>query len=118
MAFEWNTPAGSLFGSQPSSVVLGTLGTAAGGFHAFRPPKDSPWSKWITLSSPGAVTCFIHSVVNGTTVDIEYDAYVENKDTTTAYTVAGAVAGSNYRLGFDGLALATSNWIPIGFNRI
>jgi len=118
MAFEWYTQPGSLFGSQPSSVVLGSTGTGAGGKHVFIPPKTSQWSKWFTVTSPGSTPCFLYSVPAGTTVDVEYDASIDNNDATVNFTVVGAVVGTNYRMGLDGLAQATSNWIPIGYKRI
>jgi len=116
MDFEWQTPNGSLFGTEPSSIVVGSVGTAMGGRRVFVPPKDSPWSKWITINSPGNVTMFTHSVPAGTTVDIVYDAYVENGDVVIQYaTVTGLTVGHMYRMGFDGNPAVTSNWLPIGF---
>lgn len=118
MSFEWYTPGGNPFGTAPKSMVVGSVGTSYGGKHVFRPPKDSPWSNWITQTSPGGVTCFIHSVPQGTTVDVHFDAFTDNDDGRQSYAgFTGLTVGACYRIGIDCLPLASSNWLPLGFRR-
>lgn len=118
MAFEWYTPSGSSLGNKPSNLVAGTIGTAFGGKMVIKPPKNTQWDNWITLTSPGGVTAWTWTLPSATVIDIYYHAYVENNDSTLARTVSGASTGANYRMGLDGLALASTNYIAVGYRQI
>lgn len=118
MAFEWQTPPGSSIGNRPSHVAAGSIGTAYGGKLVIKPPKGTQWANWITLTAPGGVSIWTWSLPAATVIDIHYDAYVENRDSTVAYTVAGATGGSNYRMGLDALPLASTNYTVVGYRQI
>jgi len=118
MAFEWYTPPGSTIGNKPAHIAAGTIGTAFGGRLEFKPPKGTQWANWITLTSPGGVSAWVWSLPAGTVIDIHYHAYIENRDSTVAYTVASASAGSNYRMGLDSLPLASTNYTVVGYRQI
>jgi hypothetical protein len=61
---------------------------------------------------------FTWSCPSGTTLDIEYDAYVENLDASYSLTGAsGLTVGANYRWGIDGLPTASTNYVVVGFRR-
>lgn len=118
MAFEWFTPSGSSIGNKPSHIAAGSVGSAYGGVMVIKPPKGTQWANWITLLAPGGVTIWTWSLPAGSVIDVHYHAYIENRDATIAYTVAGAIAGSNYRMGLDSLPLASTNYTVVGYRQI
>lgn len=116
MSFEWGNPSGQSFGNEPTSMEGGSLGTAAGAKLTFVPPKDSVWSKWITLVSPGSVAMFQLAAPAGTTLELWYDCYLENNDSSTSKSsYTGLTVGTNYRVGLDGLASGASVWTVLGY---
>ncbi len=114
-SWEWANTAGQLYGSKPNNMVGGSVGTAYGARQVLKPPKDSPWSKWITVNSPGNVSIATVALVSGTTLDIFYDFYTDNNDGSVSVTKAGMSVGSLYRGGLDGVPLASTVFIPVGF---
>ncbi len=114
-AAEWYAPAGTSLGIKPSSMTSGSLGTASGSMITMIPPKGTLWENWVTLNSPGSVTCMVFSMPTNIIMDVYYDAYIDNGDGSISFTVAGAVQGSNYRLGCDGLPKASSNFQVMGY---
>lgn len=118
MAFEWQSPSGSSVGNKPAHIAAGSVGSAYGGVMVIKPPKGTQWSNWITLTAPGGVTIWTWSLPAGSVIDIHYHAYIENRDSTIAYTVSGASGGSNYRMGLDSLPLASTNYTVVGYRQI
>jgi hypothetical protein len=118
MNFEWFTPGGLTTGNEPYVMNGGSLGTAQGCLMKLNPPKHSVWENWITLTSPGSATCFTLSCPSGTTIDLIYDAYCDNNDSTLVTAgFTGLTVGANYRFGMDGLPTATSNYVVLGYRR-
>lgn len=114
VALDWSGATAGTLGSDKLVSDTSIGATRVASIHCV-PPKDSQLSQWQSATSGNQI--FQITCPAGSVIDLSLSILINDVATAQAVQNApvGLSVGSNYMRGFDGLATAASNFVPISY---
>jgi len=112
ITFEWYQNNGYGFASRPCVHTCSSMGIDTPAIISVKPEKSALQSFWQTAGGGG--NFFILTCPSGTIIEIDLDCAMTDGNANSALqnAIASATAGEFYYRGLDGLALATTKFVP------
>jgi len=116
----WVDFTGSATGSAGNSVRISdsALGTDGVAHVNVRPSRSSAASFWQTSTNANIAFSLYANTGSVVEVDVSYTSNETATAAAVANALVGATTGAVYMRGLDGLAVAGTNFIPVGFTTI